>query len=217
MSRYINPDSDGKFYNLNDMVKADCHDCEGCSDCCEGMGDSILLDPYDIYQFNNAFISFAELMSHGLVALSIDNGLVIPHIKMSDFTDRCPFLEEGRCSIHQYRPGMCRLFPLGRDYSEGKLEYILLEKNCPKTNRTKIKVDKWIGIEPSRKYYDFLQTWHDFRRQIAEILAESDSEQAQELSMRILNTFYVSGYSTDKDFYDQFETRIDMYKRAFEL
>ena len=35
--------------------------------------------------------------------------------------------------------------------------------------------------------------------------------------MRILNTFYVSGYSADKDFYDQFETRIDMYKRAFEL
>lgn len=26
--------SDGKLYDSNDMVKADCHDCEGCCDCC---------------------------------------------------------------------------------------------------------------------------------------------------------------------------------------
>ena len=42
--------SDGKLYDSNDMVKADCHDCEGCCDCCQGMGDSVLLDPYDVYR-----------------------------------------------------------------------------------------------------------------------------------------------------------------------
>ena len=25
--------SDGKLYTANDMVRADCHDCEGCSAC----------------------------------------------------------------------------------------------------------------------------------------------------------------------------------------
>ena len=40
--------SDGKRYEGNDLVKADCGDCEGCSACCQGMGSSILLDPYDI-------------------------------------------------------------------------------------------------------------------------------------------------------------------------
>ena len=37
--------SDGKLYTANDMVRADCHDCEGCSACCKGMGNSIILDP----------------------------------------------------------------------------------------------------------------------------------------------------------------------------
>ena len=32
--------SDGKLYGLRDMVKADCGGCEGCSDCCRGMGTS---------------------------------------------------------------------------------------------------------------------------------------------------------------------------------
>ena len=37
--------SDGRLYEANDMVKADCQDCKGCFDCCTGMGDSVVLDP----------------------------------------------------------------------------------------------------------------------------------------------------------------------------
>ena len=37
--------SDGKFYQLGDMVKADCQGCAGCSECCRGMGTSIVLGP----------------------------------------------------------------------------------------------------------------------------------------------------------------------------
>lgn len=34
--------SDGRLYDANDMVKADCQDCKGCHDCCTGMGGEIL-------------------------------------------------------------------------------------------------------------------------------------------------------------------------------
>ena len=33
--------TDGKRYQLSDMVKADCDDCKGCSACCHDMGNSI--------------------------------------------------------------------------------------------------------------------------------------------------------------------------------
>mgnify|MGYP006990369988 CR=1 FL=1 len=33
---------DMKLYDLNDMVKAGCRDCQGCCDCCCGMGQSIV-------------------------------------------------------------------------------------------------------------------------------------------------------------------------------
>ena len=29
--------SDGRLYEANDMVKADCQDCKGCFDCCTGI------------------------------------------------------------------------------------------------------------------------------------------------------------------------------------
>ena len=40
--------SDGRLYDKNDMVRAGCGGCKGCSACCHGMGESIILDPYDL-------------------------------------------------------------------------------------------------------------------------------------------------------------------------
>ena len=45
----INEVSDGKLYEVNDMVKAGCDGCKNCHACCEDMGGSIVLDPLDIF------------------------------------------------------------------------------------------------------------------------------------------------------------------------
>ena len=44
----FNEISDGKFYQSQDMVRADCGGCKGCSSCCRGMDSSIVLDPLDV-------------------------------------------------------------------------------------------------------------------------------------------------------------------------
>lgn len=55
--------SDGRLYSSSDMVKADCGDCKGCSACCQGMGSSILLDPYDIYRLSTGTgLTFEDLL-----------------------------------------------------------------------------------------------------------------------------------------------------------
>ena len=93
--------SDGKLYGAEDMVKADCGDCEGCSACCQGMGDSILLDPYDICRLSEGLgKSFEELMKEA-VGLKMADGLILPYLKMTGEKEACSFLNsEGRCSIH---------------------------------------------------------------------------------------------------------------------
>ena len=56
--------SDGKLYTANDMVKAGCQDCKGCSACCRGMGSSIILDPLDVFRLTKDLeCSFQELLS----------------------------------------------------------------------------------------------------------------------------------------------------------
>ena len=37
--------SDGRLYEANDMVKADCQDCKGCFDCCTGPAGCMAVKP----------------------------------------------------------------------------------------------------------------------------------------------------------------------------
>jgi len=113
--------SDGKRYGANDLVKVGCDDCRGCSACCHGMGDSIVLDPMDVYRLEKKLgKTMEEILLAGNVALRVVDGVILPHLKMTEQSDQCSFLnEEGRCSIHDARPGFCRMFPLGRLYDDG--------------------------------------------------------------------------------------------------
>lgn len=135
--------SDGKLYDANDMVKADCKGCEGCSACCRGMGKSITLDPLDVHRLTTGLgVPFEALLSQH-VELNVVDGLILPNLKMTESTDACPFLnEQGRCSIHACRPGICRLFPLGRFYENDSFRYFLQVHECPKPSKAKIKVYK---------------------------------------------------------------------------
>ena len=128
MKRQVSMDeiSDGRLYGLNDMVKADCQGCEGCSACCRGMGESIVLTPLDLYRLEAGLsCSFGELLIDR-IELNLQDGLILPNLKMRDKDEACVFLDEnGRCAVHEIRPDICRLFPLGRFYEEGGFRYFL--------------------------------------------------------------------------------------------
>lgn len=204
------------LYDSNDMVRAGCNDCKGCFDCCMGMGESIVLDPFDIYLLTtNLNCSFEALMRQH-IELKVVSGLILPHIKMQEAGDKCGFLnEEGRCGIHAFRPGLCRLFPLGRNYTEDKLQYFLLQDACTGANRTKVKVKKWLGVEDYKKYEAFLIAWHRLRKELLEVVAADESEEddrrRKQINMNMLKHFYQMPYEKD-DFYGQFRMRTEEFK-----
>ncbi len=118
----INDIWDGRFYGKNDMAKTGCNGCEGCSDCCRNTGDSIILDPLDMYCLTIWTHKSFEDMIEKEIEIRMTDGMILPNIMEYDAAhpekpEGCPFLDEnGRCSIYAFRPGFCRLFPLGRYY-----------------------------------------------------------------------------------------------------
>ena len=152
----LNEISDGNRYHANDLVRADCGGCQGCSACCHGMGDTILLDPYDMDQLRKGSGYSPEELFHQAVELSVVDGIILPHLKMTADHDCCPFLsDEGRCTIHSFRPGFCRLFPLGRIYENGSFSYFLQTNECKKIHRSKVRIKKWLGIPDLSRYETF--------------------------------------------------------------
>lgn len=208
--------SDGKLYTANDLVKADCHDCEGCSACCCGMGESILLDPYDVFCLTGGLgKSFEELLQEHL-DLHVVDGVILPNLRMAAKGDCCTFLNaEGRCSIHSFRPGICRLFPLGRYYEEGTFRYFLQDQECKKSNRSKIKVKKWLDIPGISRYESFVLDWHDFVRSRQELLTQQpDMEMAKKINLYVLELFFFQAWDAGKDFYEQFDVRLAAAKET---
>lgn len=203
--------SDGKFYRVNDMVKADCGGCKDCSSCCRGMGDSIVLDPLDLHRICTGLgKSFEELLSLHL-ELGVVDGIILPHLKMNEPEESCSFLnQEGRCSIHPLRPGICRIFPLGRRYDGDSFQYFLQIHECPKPNKTKVKIRKWIDTPDVSRYEQYISDWHYYLKKLQNQAMEAHGpETVKALSMQVLQQFYVLPYKTEQDFYQQFYERLN--------
>ena len=209
--------SDGKKYSINDMVKADCDDCKGCSACCHGMGSSIVLDPLDVHRLTSHFQTRFEVLLEDKIELNIVDGVILPNLKMNTQAEGepCVFLDaEGRCSIHEDRPGICRIFPLGRVYEDNSFSYILQIHECQKENRSKVKVSKWIDTPDLKKNQQFITDWHYFLKAAqARLAAGGDEEQIKRTAMQILQYFYIEPYHTDCDFYEQFDKRLIQMKK----
>ncbi|MGN0165937.1 MAG: YkgJ family cysteine cluster protein [Lachnospiraceae bacterium] len=201
--------SDGKLYGINDMVRADCNGCNGCSDCCHGMGDTVVLDPYDIYRLTTGLgVSFEQLLA-GKIVLGVIDGIVLPHLNMEGLDGACAYLNaEGRCSIHSLRPGICRLFPLGRYYEDEGFKYFLQKDECKNKNRTKVKVKKWIDTPEPAEYEKFIFNWHKYLTLAEEKAASADEAGKRNVSMGILNRFYLKPYDSKRNFYEQFYGRM---------
>lgn len=206
----MNEVSDGRFYCLRDMVRADCGGCEGCSDCCRGMGNSIVLDPYDIFRLTAGLnISFEQLLEEK-IELNVVEGLVLPNLKMAGPEEQCGFLNnKGRCEIHPFRPGMCRIFPLGRYYENESFRYFLQVHECRKEPKTKIKVQKWIDTPNVKQNEAFITEWHYFLKKLSKRVEHTESQSLQKsLGMYILKNFYLKPYEKARDFYEQFRERM---------
>lgn len=215
MKREVDIDeiSDGKRYHANDMVKISCSDCKGCSSCCHDMGNSIILDPFDIYQLTKGLnTTFDGLLGADkpVIELSMADGLLLPNLKMQEASNGCIFLNsDERCSIHSFRPGYCRLFPLGRIYEDGGFSYFNQIYECDYPNKSKIKVKKWIGIDNLQSYERFVLIWHDYLAKLREKIAVTeDVNEISKITVRFLEVFYRASYDTTKSFYEQFDERM---------
>lgn len=211
--------SDGRLYTANDMVKADCHGCGGCCDCCRGMGNSVILDPFDIYRLGEGLgKGFHVLLEEEKIELSVVDGCILPNLKMAGEEEACVFLNgQGRCDIHAFRPGICRLFPLGRYYENGDFKYMLQIHECPAGNRSKIKVSKWIDTPRQERNHEFICRWHYLLNDVEAAVGNCEDEAlAKQVNMALLQSFYLTEYGAERDFYEQFDERYALFKEFLE-
>lgn len=222
-------------YDFSRKVKIGCNDCSNCSRCCENMGDSIILDPYDMWMLtsnlrleNGEYATYDILVSEdGPLELSNHDGLILPNIKMvlderSGHTATengvCPFLNpQGRCSIHKIRTGLCRLYPLGRTFYPDKLTYFILDESlgCSAKNKSYVSIEEWLEVPNLHKYEIFLMQWHAMKKKVQSKLlsGELNKEDISRFMVQFIVTFYQVPYG--ENFYDEFENRYKEFETKY--
>lgn len=204
---------DGRTYGVNDMVRVDTAGCHGCYRCCCNMGRSIVLDPLDFFRLREATGCTPDEIMAKYAEFNMVDGVILPNLRMVGEENACPFLNsDKRCSIHGMRPGMCRLFPLGRYYENGGYSYIIQSGECPMNNPSKIKVRKWIGVRDYDTYREFVLRWHGLIRHVGALTRTTVEEsRVKELLIRVINMFYLGAEArNEEDFLTEFYEKADL-------
>ena len=201
----LNEISDGKLYDIEDMVKADTCGCNGCSDCCNDVGDLVVLTPFDIYEMTTYLNTDFDKLLGDKILLRENNKITLPYLKMQDENKNCSFLDKnGRCTIHSKRPNICRLFPLGRAYQDNDFKYFLQVDNCPKEELKDVKVADWINIENYNENKKFILEWYKFIKALTfRLKFVRDEDEIENINQILLDSFY--RVKIDNDFYKSFE------------
>ncbi len=206
--------SDGKLYDMNSMVKADARGCDGCSACCHDVGDLVELNPMDVDRLKKATgQSFTTLLERH-ISLRKEGKLMLPFLKMAGPEKACSFLsQEGRCQVHEMRPDICRLFPLGRVYQKDDYDYFLQVDACVKPSLGKIKVKRWLGFERYRDHKDFIISWHQVQKAMEfRLKFVYDDDQVDGLMKTFIDGFYGLDDKLDDDFYEGYWKRLPLIK-----
>ena len=208
----LNEISDGKLYDIEDMVKADTCGCNGCSDCCNDVGDLVVLTPFDIYEMTTYLNTDFDKLLGDKILLRENNKITLPYLKMQDENKNCSFLDKnGRCTIHSKRPNICRLFPLGRAYQDNDFKYFLQVDNCPKEELKDVKVADWINIENYNENKKFILEWYKFIKALTfRLKFVRDEDEIENINQILLDSFY--RVKIDNDFYKSFEELLPKVK-----
>ena len=91
--------SDGRLYTENDLVRVDTNSCKGCQTvCCQNMGSTIVIDPYDCYKLTTGLGKTFEQLTMNELELNVVDGLIMPNLRMQDETHFKYIVQKGECN-----------------------------------------------------------------------------------------------------------------------
>lgn len=107
--------------------------CVGCGGCCRQRGD-IVLSGYDLYRLARQMRLPPKIAARAFCKVYIGqvSRLPVAHLAPAPAEGgNCPFLTGGRCAVHEARPLVCALYPLGQEISPDRaVRYYAQDARC---------------------------------------------------------------------------------------
>lgn len=204
--------------------------CTMCGNCCRFRED-ILLNPFDFFRLVKGLGMPPKEVVEKYCECYIGESSRMPLIRLNPvgIDRRCPLLKGNRCAVHQFKPTVCAMFPIGRmilnpkpntpTAEEKRIDYIFTAPNCG-DRKEKHTVREWLGKFDIPLNDEFFLKWSEVLSAATMSLQELE-KRLNETSMGIVwnlvfNSLYML-YDTNQEFLPQFEEFSDTLLKRLKI
>lgn len=210
---------------LNSIIGIDdtfCFNCTQCGKCCIHRED-ILLSPKDLFYISKKL----QLSPSQVIAQYCENYIgsnsrfPIVRLKPRGTIRRCPMLKDNKCIIHDAKPAVCAMFPIGRYISKDakqpdwettpEIQYVYIDPECGDNAKTHT-VREWLASFEISSNDDFFISWTTAELDISSILQQLEEKLSSYGMLLIWSTIFTHlylQYNTNEDFMTQFQNNLD--------
>lgn len=203
--------------SLNERVTFRCLLCGGC---CRYVKDSIMLEPMDAYRLarylrekGDPVAGTEDVLARYAHASWLADNFPIFLLNTAGTQDTCVFLKDGRCSVYEARPRVCRMYPFtaapgerGRDFRY----YLCMEKSHHSVSGV-VTVKDWLSENFPREAREALKADYAVIPLLGRNLRAMDAEEFQRLLFQFLYYRYYN-YELDEPFLPQFLANLEKLK-----
>lgn len=192
--------------------------CLRCGDCCRGVSDSIMLEPMDIYRLGRHLRAKGKpiegtedvLCLYAHPAL-LDHGF--PVFLLNTDADACVFLRDGKCTVYEARPRVCRLYPIAVAPGTKDFRYFLCTERTHHFSGGTISVNDWLNANFAGEDRSFLRADFDGAAELGRLLYSMREDTRQKTLFPFL-LFRYYDYDLDKPFLPQFLSNLESLKQT---
>ena len=199
--------------------------CRRCGKCCIHQ-DMIIFNARDIFNIAKKKGMTMQQVVEAYTEVYIGRNSRIPiiHLLSNGPKGACPLLENGRCSVHDCKPTVCALFPLGRVALNSKdgqapgegempaIKYILNDHSCGSAKKVNT-VRSWLAKFGIPEQDEFYLLWNKVLMSLTPAVMKLEEEKVSEPALEMLwgaiyETLYLH-YDTSQEFMPQFQAVAD--------
>ena len=193
--------------------------CQKCAACCRHVDDALMLEPLDIYRLSGYLrehdktVEGPEDVLERCAHPALIEGLPIFQINTVGDDHACVFLKDGRCSVYDARPQVCRMYPFGTaPGSRGKdFNFYLCTERKHHFGVGSVKVKDWLSENLSKESKEFYKAEYDVLPLLGETLRAIGEKRFQRLLFQLLYYLYY-GYDLDRPFLPQYKENMAALK-----
>ena len=210
--------------NLLDLDSEFRFKCRRCGKCCKNQ-DTILFNTRDIYNIAKKLGKTTRQVIEECAEVYIGNSSRLPMVHMVPIGPqrRCPLLlDDGRCSVHDCKPTVCALYPLGRvaifdgvkdadaeiTKENIRVKYIINDYTCGSAKKHNT-VRSWLAQFQIPEEDEFFLRWNEVLVNLCAAVRKLEKNGCSERPLQMLwdaifYRLYVD-FDTKQDFMPQFE------------